>query len=241
MARTSRLFLAFAVSAVVSPALALQSDYSTKETRALMHAYARCVVARKPAQASAALLRNVDNGTILREYRTLIIGDCLAREARATATMSFSGDLYRYALADALVSRELAAHDAPNVSALPRLDHREPKGEPQEVTADGKKLSKKKFEEAKKDHSQMVAYTFLSRYGECVVRVDVGGAKALLLTAPDSPEETARFGALRPALARCMPEGETLRFGRTALRGSIAINYYRLGHAARAAATKAAG
>ena len=54
------------------------------------------------------------------------------------------------------------------------------------------------------------------------------------MTAPDSAEEAARFGALRPALAHCLSEGETLRSGKAALRGSIAVNYYRLAHAARA-------
>jgi len=170
----------------------------------------------------------------------LIIDDCLAREARQSVMMRFSGDLYRYALADALVNRELAAHTMPDLSTLPRLDHREPGEEPREVTAAGKKLSKKKFEDAKKGYAQTVAYAFLSKYGECVSRLNPGGAKALLLTAADSQEETARFGALRPALERCMPEGNTIRFGRTALRGSLAINYYRLSHAVRAAVTKAA-
>jgi hypothetical protein len=230
---------ALAVSAAAAPVFAFQSDYSTKETRALMHAYAKCVVGRKPAKASQALLRNVDNGTILREYRALIIGECLVRETSMDAQMSFKGDLYRYALADALVNRELAAQDPPDLSMLPRLDHNEPGEAPREVTPAGKKLSKKKFEDAKKGYDQGVAYAFLSKYGECVVRLEPRGSKALLLTAPDSQEETAGFVTLRAALSTCMPEGSTVRFGRTALRGSIAINYYRLAHAARAAATKA--
>jgi hypothetical protein len=205
-----------------------------------MHAYARCVVDRKPAKASEALLANVDQGTIIRRYGMLIIGDCLAREARPGVRMSFSGDLYHYALAEALVSREFAAHTMPDLSALPRLHHREPGEEPREVNAAGKKLSEKKFAAAKKDHGEAVAFAFLSKYGECVVRLNSGGAKALLLAGADSQDETARFAALRPVLERCMPEGNTIRFGRTALRGSIAINYYRLAHAARAAQTKAA-
>ena len=224
-----------------SPAVAAPSDLSTKETRALMHAYARCVVDRRAAKASEALLGNVGNDVILRQYPMLVIGDCLAREARANATMSFSGDLYRYALADALVAKELAAQEPPELSAVPRLAHLEPGAEPGETTVTGKKLSKRKLEEARKDHRERVAVAFLSKYGECVVRVDPRGSKALLLAAPDSPEESQRFGALRPALARCMPEGSTLSFGRTTLRGTIAINYYRLAHAAKVPLTKATG
>jgi hypothetical protein len=79
-----------------------------------------------------------------------------------------------------------------------------------------------------------VAYAFLSHYGECIVRADTAGAKALLLATPDSADEAARFAALGPSLSRCLPEGTTLRFGKVTLRGSVAINYYRLAYAARA-------
>ena len=222
--------LAAALSAV--PAAAQDSEYSTKETRALMHAYAKCVVKREGKKASEALLSDLGNSTILRKYRMLIIGDCLAREVRTTTEMSFSGDLYRYALADALVNQELALRPVPELSNVPRLAQREPGEAPQQISASGKKLSKKKYEEALEDYNRSVAYSFLARYGECVVRLDAAGAKTLLLADPDSPEEAARFGALKPAMANCLPEGHTLKFGKVALRGSIAVSYYRLAHAA---------
>jgi len=215
------------------------ADYSTKETRALTHAYAQCVVKRQPAKAAEAIAANVDNGTILRNYKMLIRDDCLTRQVRQATQMRFTGDLYRYALADALVNRELAAQPAPVLDAVPRLDHHEPGAPPQPVDARGKKLSKRKLEAARESYGRNVAYAFLSRYGECVVRADTAGAKALLLTLPDSPDETARFGALRPTLSRCLPEGQSLRFGKVTLRGSIAIKYYRLAHAARAVASGA--
>jgi hypothetical protein len=212
------------------------ADYSTKETRALTHAYARCVVKRQPAKASEAIARNVDNATIVREYRMLIQPDCLTREVHRATQMRFGGDLYRYALADALVNQELAAQPAPDLDSVPRLDHREAGEPPQPVDAKGRKMGKRKLAAALERHERDVAFAFLSRYGECVVRVDAAGAKALLVTTPDSPEEAAHLAALRPALARCLPEGRTLRFGKITLRGSVAINYYRLAHAARASA-----
>jgi hypothetical protein len=69
-----------------------------------------------------------------------------------------------------------------------------------------------------------------------VVRIAPQDAKTLLATVPDNVEETVRFKALQPAMGRCLPEGATLKFGRTTLRGTIAVNYYRLAMAARAAA-----
>lgn len=215
-----------------APVQAQDLEYSTEQTRALMHEYARCVVKRQGKKASEALLSNVDNGTILRRYGMLIVGDCLADNAKTdTTTMSFAGDLYRYALADALVGQELADTPVPDVSDLPPLDHRDPGEPPRQITASGKKVSKKKYEQALESHNRGVAYAFLGRYGECIIRFDAPGAKALLLTKPDSREEAIRFAALKPALASCLPEGHTLTFGKVPLRGSIAVNYYRLAHA----------
>lgn len=214
-------------------------EFSTKETRAVMHGYARCVVGKRQDKASEALLRNVDNATLMRDYRSLIIGDCLISQKGirsdvriSSVKMSFEGDLYRYALADALVAREFASAPPPDLSAVPKLDHRLPGAEPQRVTAKGKRLSQKKYDALMKDYREAYAFSYLSVYGECVVRDAPAGARALLLTTPDSPEEKPAFDALQPALAECLPAGSTLRFGRTALRGTIAINYYRLARAA---------
>lgn len=241
--RPFRCIMPVLAAVALAPAAAApaDTDASTKETRAMMHAYAKCVVKRQGRKASEAMLANVDNTTIIRQYPMLVIGDCLARQVVTTTEMRFSGDLYRYALADALVNQELAAKPVPDLTALPRLAQREASEPPQQVAPNGKKLSKKKYDEALERHNRSLAYAFLARYGECIVRVDTAGAKALLLTVPDSPEESARINSLRPAFARCLPEGQTLRFGKVSLRGSIAVNYYRLAHAAPSIAQGTAG
>ena len=241
-----RLGAAAASLALAAPALVAQplsvaeewedADYSTKETRALTHGYAGCVVKRQPARASQAILANVDNRTMLRDYGKLILGECLDSRVNVATQMRFTGDLYRYALADALVNRELAALPVPALDAVPRLAHRDPGAPPQPVDDKGRKLGKRKLEAAQLNYSRDVAYAFLSHYGECVVRADTAGAKALLVTKPDSVEESVRFAALRPAFSDCLPADRTLRFGKVALRGSVAVNYYRLAHAARASA-----
>ncbi len=229
-----------AIAAAASAAHGQNSEFSTKETRAITHAYAQCVVGRQPKKASEALLQGVDNATLAKRYPQLIIGDCLVRQTHWFSEMRFGGDLYRYALADALVSREFAQQPAPNLADVPRLPHHDVGPPPSDRDEKGKRLAKRKYEEAVKDYTQAAAYSFLSRYGECVVRSDPSGAKTLLGTTPDSPEETGRFNALRPQLAMCLGEERTLRFGKVALRGTIAINYYRLAHAAQASATRMA-
>jgi hypothetical protein len=218
-----------------------ETDLSTKETRAVVHGYAKCVVKRQPLQAAEAIKRNVDNNTILKDYPKLMDGGCLRGGPGEVIQARFGGDLYRYALADALVSRDLATFSGNDFSALPKLDHRAPGEPPANVTAKGKKLSKKQFEAAVASYETAQSFTYLSVYGECVVRSAPLWAQALLLATPDSPEETARFRALSPALSSCLPEGATMKFGKVTLRGTIAINYYRLAMAARAAATGTAG
>jgi hypothetical protein len=100
-------------------------------------------------------------------------------------------------------------------------------------------MSETKYQEALEGHRHAVGFSYLSKYGECVVRYDAAGAKSLLLTAPDSEGETARFTDIQRALGVCLGEGAKLSFGRVALRGTIAINYYRLAHAAGAGASAA--
>lgn len=235
------LLLTLGTAAVAGSATAHAQQYSTKETRAISHAYAKCVVARKHRLASEALLTNVSNADILRQYRSLIIGDCLVRQTGTSSRMIFQGDLYRYALADALVNRELAKLAVPDLSLVPRLSHYEAGEAPLPVAANGRRLSKKKYEAAVREHEKSKTVSALSKYGECVVRGAPAAAKALLLTVPDSDSETAQFRVLQPALATCLAEGNTIRFARSQLRGTIAINYYRLARAAGGSATGRSG
>lgn len=239
--RAAVLAAAFLAAAPAAAAQTGDTEFSTKETRAVTHGYAKCVVKAQPVRAAAAIRDNVDNATILRKYPQLIVGDCLRNSSGRLLTARFTGDLYRYALADALVSRDLAAFDPQGFSTIARLDHRDPGTAPSTVDRKGRTLSAKKYQAARDSHQQAAAFSYLSRYGECVVRTAPSAAKDLLLVKPDSDEEGARFRALGGALATCMPEGETMRFGRVTLRGTIAVNYYRLAMAARAAAPGTAG
>ena len=227
----------FAVAAVAiattAPAQNRDSELNFRETRTMLHQYGRCVVKLEQALASQAISRNVDNGELLRRYDRLIVGKCLPMGYATVAKVQFKGDQYRYALADALVRKELAAAPAPDLETVPQLDHRDPGLPPTISSASGKRLSEKKFQEALRGHEQAQAFTYLSRYGECVVRVNPAAARALLLTDPETPGEAAQFNAMQTALGTCLPENQTRGFGKLALRGTIAVNYYRLALAAR--------
>lgn len=225
--------LLIAAGLMSQPLIAAQpeSDLQATETRRLLHAYGACVVKRQEARAAQAIVANIDNGELLRRYGSLIDGTCLpARMGRVQ--VRFQGDQYRYALADALARKQYASTPAPALDIVPRLQHRDPGAEPARVTAKGRRLKEKEYQAALREFAAEQAYSYLSRYGECVVRVNPAAARDLLLTEPGTPQETERFAALRTAFGSCLREDQKLSLGKLALRGTIAINYYRLARAA---------
>lgn len=209
------------------------TDISAKETRLVAYDYAKCVVGRHAASASAALLIDEDNGTMMRSHRDLIDGDCLVQTMHTGARMKFPGELYRYALADALFLRELASAPAIDPSNVPPLERRTLSDPPAALPANASNNAKAKYEEATKGFDETKSFRVLGEYGECVVRANPAAAKALLLTRPETAGENSSFDALRSALAECLPPDRTLTFGKLVLRGTIAVNYYRLAHSLR--------
>jgi hypothetical protein len=217
--------------AASSAAAAPKSDASLKETRLLIKSYGDCVIRRERRRASQAIVANVNNQELVRNYRELIDGTCIPLLPGETIRMKFGGDQFRYAIADALVRATLKG-PPPVLDEVPALSHREPI-EPSRFTPKGRPLKEKAYQSALPDYQTDQTFSYLSRYGECVVRVDPAAARALLLSDPESADEMVRFGALRTALGTCLPEGKTRSFGKVVLRGAIAINYFRLASAAR--------
>jgi hypothetical protein len=224
--------LALLVPVPATAAAPSESD-SARGMRASMHAYAKCVVLEQPAKVAEALAANLDNAATIRKYPMVFSPDCLGDAVQEGASMRFDGDLHRYVLADALVNRELTGWTMPDLAGVPPLSHRDPGKAPALSKASGKPLNKRKFDAAVHEYDVSATSNYLSRYGECVVRADAGDAKALLLSIPDTPQEAAAFDRLRPAHELCVAEGRTRDFGKVARRGAIAVNYYRLAHAAR--------
>lgn len=210
-----------------------QIKIDSKHTIEINYAYADCVVKRAHDLAAKAILGNVRNGEILHHYSGLIIPDCLVSAANGGVEMSFGGDLYRYALAGALVRKDLVSRSLDDLNQVAPLDHLSVDEAPRQ-NADPK-FSKRKQAKLAKSYRESIATNFLSEYGECVVRADPAGAKAVLLSKPMKPDETTTFKALMPALQNCMPANNTLAFGPLMLRGSLSINYYRLAYAPRTA------
>lgn len=207
------------------------SAYSTHDTRLAIEQFGRCIAARQERSASAAIVRNADNGTLIRDYSRLIDGGCMPTPPQGAIKVKFVGDQFRYALADGLVRRQLLSLPAPVLDGVAPLDHREPK-EPSRVDRKGRPLSEARYAEAVKNYEQAQAFAYVSRFGECVVRANPSGARALLATAADSAQEKAAFADLSTAMGNCLEEGSKIELSKLVLRGTIAVNYYRLAAAA---------
>lgn len=190
---------------------------SSEEMRKFAYHYGACAVARHPRGASEAVLRNVDTVTLTTKYSALIDRDCLPSGSQIV----FPGDFYIYALADALVARELATAPMPELSNLPPLESRS-------MPPFAHLRRKLGYGVALRATYDAEVFGALSEYGECVVRKSPANARALLMTEPEAAAEAPAFEALSPALLACTPEGKTVKLTKSSLRGTIALTYYRL-------------
>lgn len=235
-----KLIIGVICCAVLVPQAGLADDKpaETAKNRQIMLDYAKCVVKQRHDRVAEAILSNVDNDMIQRQYRDLIRPDCLVKAAGGDAAMKFGGDLYRYALADALVNADFAK--APNqdfsnrlpLSHLPLPDRAAFDLQLAEVK------DKRQRDAMEKGFGKAAGTAWLSNYGECIVRQQPEKARLWLLTSPGVPEEMSRINDIASAFAPCLPASAgKVRFSRTTMRGAVAINYYRLSMATVQATT----
>ena len=197
------------------------------EVRRVVANYATCIVRHSHDQAARALLADSDNSMIKQDFRRLIDGDCLRPDVKE---IEFGSDLSRYALADALVNAEFAKGGPSDFSDRPLLMHRQGPTQAQIDAAVAAVKSDKKRAKTREAYEEQKIVPALSQYGECVVRVDPVGTRLWILSKPGSTEEAARIDALRHAFGVCLKDGKVV-FSKETLRGTVALNYFRLAHA----------
>ena len=227
--------LAFAVSA------AADEEFDSKETREVQAKFSECVVKKNYAAARQMVLTpNLEDRDWRRTVSRVGDGDCLLKAAHSIGgvEMKFPLDTMRYALADALVRREFSAGSPPSIKDAAPLEQPE-FDESKYQLEPGKKPKKGQLEKLEKNRDKRIALIFLNDFGECVARANPGKSHELLIAQPDTPGEGAAFNALMPEFASCLSTGQQLKFNRATLRGTIALNYYRLAHAPRVAASPA--
>ena len=226
---TKKIVMPLIFALTVAPLTASAKDDSKEQAkvRKIAFKYATCVVRAHHDKASDAILSTASNGTITGQYRQVIDSDCLRNTAGPGVDMRFPKDTLRYALADALVNADFAAHG--DVSFANRLPLAQPEiiSPEDEAKAIAAARRQRQRDEIKNGVETSNALAWLSRYGECIARQDPVNARYWLLTPPETPEETSRINALRPAFGACLDKG-TVKLTRSVVRGIVAVNYYRL-------------
>jgi hypothetical protein len=228
----SLLFLSFALA--VAAAAPDEDVWDTKETREIQAKFGECVIKRGRAAARKMVLDpSLEGKDYFRAFQRVGDGWCLLEAAKDYdgVEMRFPMDTMRYALAEALVRGEFFRGELPSIKDASPLVH--PTFDESKYQPEPGKTDTAKLEELELSRAKRIGVIFLSTYGECIVRTNPGKSHALLMTNPSTPEESAAFKALTPEFSACLPKGQQLAFGKTPLRGTIAMNFYRLAHAPR--------
>jgi hypothetical protein len=221
---------------VGSSAVASATSGKQQISRKQMAEFAGCIVKKSPANIRGALIANAKMGKLLSDKQLSADAvDCVGVVTRKylVGALKMPGDTLPYALADALVRVDYPKSGFFDFAAKSPLDHPSP-----ELTDPG--LAGKgdlKAEQAKEDDEQILGFYYLSKFGECVVRAEPTKTHDLLLTPIASQEESAAFAAISDALGSCLPEGQ-VKFTRDHLRGTLALNFYRLAGAPAGAAVR---
>jgi len=213
-------------SVAASPAIG--GDVS--DARDVFGRFSKCTVERHTKEAADVVLSDGTSEEMFRKHPGLLTSDCLDQ---GDPDLKIPGvDFVRYGLAEGLVKRDYPHGLHSDISLAAPLPHREineadypPKG--------GKSSKPKDLADLQKHRDRDNAERLLSIFGECVVRANPDAAYRLIWTKPSSPQENQAFAELNAVLASCLVSGRKLTFSKGALRGTIAMNLYRLANAPR--------
>jgi hypothetical protein len=240
--RQGGVLVSFAAVLVIG-APAIAADKSDQKevaaNRKIMSEFARCVVDTYSKKANEVIVSNIDNSTIQKRYGLLTDGDCLGKTA-GSVQLTMGGDLFRYALADAIFQKNFATRPSLNFTQVAKLEHVSFRDRAVFEAEIAKVKNKRKRDQMEYVFDQYNGVAYLSRFGECVVRLNPVAARNLLLTSVASPAELAAIAPLRPALAECLMPGRTVTFNAAMIRGVTAINYVRLASSASAIVSESA-
>jgi len=230
-----------AVAPASVPELKNAEALALSEVRRVQASFARCVVRRRASVAERYVL-DADPKSRLKLSGRVGDPECLAQtlETFGTTQMRFPADTMRYALAEALVRYRLPKIPLQNLEAIPPLAHPAPiqadPGTLQDIA--GRPLTAAELADIRE---VAVATPYLSRLGECVVRFNPAASYALLMTDADSTAEDTAIESIKGALANCIDAGRALKLNKMTVRGTVALNYFRLAKAPRSAPAAPAG
>lgn len=189
----------------------------SKQVEAHLAAYADCVVAQRSYLPKVnQFLRSVPNSEgffpAAMKAADMHCLDIAARIMGGKLEMRLQPATYRDALYPALYRREFGrAGPVAGLAALPPLSlSGEFDGSLTDLPAD---------------------YRPTRALGDCVARAAPQAAHSLLIAKPYTGREDEAVEALKPALASCLSEGQTVRLNRPVIRASVGEAMYKLSRA----------
>ncbi len=216
-------------TAIATPAAAKGDD----DARRAMADFAQCAVNRQHDAIATAIVEDWDNRMLSDARPAIFVGGCVRSPAQR-ARLQMGGPAVKAALAEYLVSRDVRTPPTRTFGDVAPLAYRLPTPLIAIDAQTGKALNDEAIDAQRKAIAEKAWLVSLERFGECVVRADPAGAHALLVDSPvASDAETAAIKALAPVIPKCVASGETVKFNRAMVRGTIAIAYYRLAMAAK--------
>jgi len=203
-------------------AVAGPRDLSTEDSREVMRDFSRCM-AKHHAKEATAIVNWDPTDQTPEGFSRLFKSDCLPRGGISGLEMRGKLTHYRYALAEALLHRAYDDAMPAGVATAEPLKHPAiPAGAPLPVRWRGDAAG------WQEQVALSQAYAYVSAFGECLVRTAPDRAWALLKTEVVSKGEQAALEALAPAMSGCVSKGQQVELNKFNVRGSIALNFYRL-------------
>jgi hypothetical protein len=214
MMRIAALFLASAM--VASNALGAPPKQSWSHARFLLEQFARCTATTKRALATQAIVE--DWPMKVMADRRFIGSDCGNHDYLFSPLMALKA-----AIGEQLLLTDKEELDPGSVAKSPPLVFRAPSN------AESMKDSEREVIE----HEEITLA--MTRLGECVIRADPAGSRALLGTKLASANERQRARSLTGAISSCVSKGKTLELNVENVRQMIGLAYYRMMVAVRSA------
>ncbi|MBX3594513.1 hypothetical protein [Sphingomonas sp.] len=230
--RIGGAILLLLAGAVAPVATASQTPREAADARYVMRDYAKCAVKREHDLARAFVLMPTDKRLTDKDYARLADGDCLGLRG---GQLKMRHELFRGALAEELLATDFKGPPVIDPGKIAPLVWPEPVPPSANDPATGKPLPADAAASLQTAYERALADRYANQIGECVIRIDPAGARAVLGTGVDKPEELEALKTLAPNIGRCVVKGQTLRFTRTTLRNGIAIAYYRMASAEQVA------
>jgi hypothetical protein len=206
-------------------------QFPTDQTREILQRFAECAVKKFPQLAHQMVL-DATKVTVGEKYMKVADPDCLVQATSyqfGIVQLKMSPDSFRSAVADELMKRNLSSFDPAQIAAAASLP--EPSLDPADYVPKPGSNTRWKQEDYDKAKQRDTAAIWLFDFGECAARANPAEARNLLQTKINSDEELQALRAMMPAFSSCLDRGHKLSTERASLRGTIALNYYRLAFA----------